>query len=325
MTRAPLASPGPATHLQVIAPENVRAGRGFNVLVEAEDASNRRATGYTGTVRLGLGTKDAGATQPAAYTFTARDHGMHLFHITLTAPGAQTVKAADTKTASIAGSATTQVRAAPAATRLLVLTPETTTPGTPARVTVAALDASGHVVPNYTGTVRLTSSDGKATLPANYTFTAADHGRHTFQVTFQTPGSQQVTATDTKTGSVTGQGSVLVKAVGPATHVGVIALRAALAGFPTPVEVVALDASNQVVSGYTGTVHFASSDGKATLPANYHFVAADGGEHVFSVTFATAGKQTLTVTDTSSSTITGSINDKIFTLSALPPGTKGPV
>ena len=36
-----------------------------------------------------------------------------------------------------------------------------------------------------------------------------------------------------------------------------------------------------MVTGYTGTVHFTSTDNTATLPANYTFTAADKGVHTF--------------------------------------------
>ena len=49
----------------------------------------------------------------------------------------------------------------------------------------------------YLGTIHFTSSDGLAVLPADYTFTAADAGIHTFQVTFNTLGSQTLTLADT--------------------------------------------------------------------------------------------------------------------------------
>jgi hypothetical protein len=40
------------------------------------------------------------------------------------------------------------------------------------------------------------------------------------------------------------------------------------------------DACN-VVTGYTGTIHFTSTDSRASLPANYTFRAADKGVHTF--------------------------------------------
>src|SRR5207253_3196320 len=47
------------------------------------------------------------------------------------------------------------------------------------------------------------SSDPHASLPANYTFTAADAGVHTFGITLRTAGAQSVTAADTASPSLT--------------------------------------------------------------------------------------------------------------------------
>src|SRR5439155_13220693 len=72
----------------------------------------------------------------------------------------------------------------------------------------------------------------------------------------------------------------------------------ATAGTGFSVTVTAKDAFSNTVTTYTGTAHFTSSDGQAVLPANYPFVAADGGAHSFSgVILKTAGPQTLSVSD----------------------------
>ena len=78
-----------------------------------------------------------------------------------------------------------------------------------------------------------------------------------------------------------------------------------------------MDASGNTVTGYTGTVNFTSSDTAATLPANYTFQAADNGVHSFTVTFNTVGTQSLTVTDASNGTITGTLTG--ITVSPPPP------
>ena len=87
---------------------------------------------------------------------------------------------------------------------------------------------------------------------------------------------------------------------GPATVTG-----GAAANFSATV----VDAYGNTVTGYTGTVHFSSSDTNASLPANYTFQASDNSVHGFTVTFNTVGNnQSLTVTDTSTSSITGTLN-----------------
>ncbi len=62
------------------------------------------------------------------------------------------------------------------ATQLTVTGPASTTAGVAASVTVTAKDAFGNTATGYTGTVHFTSSDGNATLPANYTFVGGDAG-----------------------------------------------------------------------------------------------------------------------------------------------------
>lgn len=61
------------------------------------------------------------------------------------------------------------------------------------------------------------------------------------------------------------------------------------------------------LTGYTGTVHFTSSDAAAILPADYPFTATDGGTHTFPITLNTLGDRTITVTDIRSGGFTGTV------------------
>lgn len=84
--------------------------------------------------------------------------------------------------------------------------------------------------------------------------------------------------------------------------------------FPSPttagdahsITVSARDTGGNVLTGYTGTVHFASSDPQAVLPADYVFTTNDHGSHTFTLTLKTAGSQWLTVTDTTTADFTWS-------------------
>ncbi len=307
-----LGSVKPATSLRVVANDEIQAGKTMKVVVEASTASNQRATSYRGTIHFSLGTADAGATLPADYTFTAADKGRHTFQITLSAVGSQTIKVADTTTSTIAGSAITDVTPAPVATKFLVKPAiGKNVPGLPTPVLVVAQDANGKPVPTYTGTVTLTSSDAAANLPSAYTFKAADKGRHVFMVTLNTSGKQTVTATDAATPPLTGNGSINVLTVGPVTHFRVLQLPLAIVGRASPLSVVALDANNRIVANYTGTVKFSSTDSAAVLPSQFTFTAADKGVRVFSVTFNTVGKQSLTVTDVATATITATAKTRV--------------
>ena len=80
-----------------------------------------------------------------------------------------------------------------------------------------------------------------------------------------------------------------------------------LSGAPLTITVTAANPDGTTATGYTGTVHFTSSDGTATLPSNYTFVVGDDGSHQFTsgAVLNTAGSQTITATDTVTSSITG--------------------
>ncbi len=52
-----------------------------------------------------------------------------------------------------------------------------------------------------------------------------------------------------------------------------------------------------MATGYTGTVHFTSTDPQAVLPADYTFTAGDRGTFTFTATLETAGTQSITATD----------------------------
>src|SRR5262249_55656279 len=77
-------------------------------------------------------------------------------------------------------------------------------------------DAFGNVATGYTGTVHWTTSASTYTLPADYQFTAADAGVHTFTnaFTLSTSGTQTLTATDTVNGSLTATASIDVSGAG---------------------------------------------------------------------------------------------------------------
>jgi hypothetical protein len=203
-----------------------------------------------------------------------------------------------------------------AATHLQVIAPATTTAGGYIPITVNALTAGNQQDDLYSGTVTLTSSDGKFVSTAPYTFTLADGGSHTFFVALKTAGNQTITATDTNTSSITGQATVKVVAAA-ATHFKVSAPTSAKAGTAFTITVTALDAYGNKATSYQGTVHFSSGDGSASLPSDYTFLPGDKGKHTFSVTLNTTGGQMITVTDTVNGSITGKA--KITVNAAAPP------
>jgi hypothetical protein len=69
------------------------------------------------------------------------------------------------------------------------------------------------------------------------------------------------------------------------------------AGNPGTFTVTAVDSFGNPVPGYTGTVHFSSTDPSAQLPDDYPFTPDDNGSHTFTATFNTPGTYTLRAED----------------------------
>ncbi|HEX2911206.1 MAG TPA: Ig-like domain-containing protein [Chloroflexia bacterium] len=202
----------------------------------------------------------------------------------------------------------------------------TNLPGTAANIAVNGGDPqSAQVGTAFAGPlqVKVTDSHGNPVSGVTVNFsvpaTGASAGLNSATATTDGSGLAGVKATANSTSgsySVTASANgiatqaifSLTNTPGSVTHFSVTySGGATTAGTPITITVTALDASNNVVTGYSGTVHFTSSDIQAVLPADYTFVAADKGSAQFSVTLKTAGTQTVTVTDTTDSSLQGSV------------------
>jgi photosystem II stability/assembly factor-like uncharacterized protein len=194
------------------------------------------------------------------------------------------------------------------------------TAGSSFLLTVTTVDDLNNPVPGYSGTIHFSSSDSGATLPSDYTFTAADAGTHTFNVTLVTAGNQTITVVDAAAG-ISGTGNVAVTA-GIPDHLLLIAPDTVTSGLAFNVTVTVQDAFNNTATSYLGTVQFTTTDSDpgVVLPADYAFTAGDAGVHTFTggVTLITAGSQTLSVDDHSLG-ITGAVTVNVM-LPAAPPG-----
>jgi hypothetical protein len=205
------------------------------------------------------------------------------------------------------------INTGPANTLVLSGLPSTASGGSAVQVVVTLKDAAGNNADSYRGTVKFTSTDTLATLPADYSFSAADAGSHTFSVTFNTGGTQSVTVTDSANNALSASASTNVSVTpppppppgpGPASTLWLSNVSTAVLGAPTQYVVVAKDASGNIAPSYRGTVHFSSTDTQATLPADYTYTSADSGSHSFTIVFHSQGSQSLTVADTVNAALT---------------------
>jgi hypothetical protein len=293
-------------------PSATTAGVAGTFTVTAENADGTTATGYTGTVHFS--SSDGQAVLPADYTFTAADAGVDAFSATLKTAGTQSITAADATTFGLTGTdGAITVNAAAASTMTVSGFPSPITAGLAGNFTVTLKDAYGNIANGYTGTVRFTSSDAKAVLPANYTFTAADAGVHAFSAALKTAGTESITAADMAIASLTAPESGIVVSAAAASQFILAAPSSVSAGVPFSLSIKVEDAYGNVVTGYTGTVHFTSTDSRATLPANYTFTAADKGVHTFTgLILRKSGNQKITIIDTHNSSLTSSLIEDVL-------------
>ena len=293
------------------------------VVKEEDQFGNVVTADSTHTVTAARGTQGTASLQGSNLTVTLIN-GVATFS-GLSYDKAETMNLAFTSNlAGVASATSNSVVVSPAnATHFGISAPNSTTADAAFDITVTALDAFGNTATAYTGTVTFTKSDSGSgsAVPLDYTFTKGtgnDNGVHTFinAVTFVTvgAGSQRVTATDTANSGITGQALVTVTAA-TATHFSISAPSSTMAGAAFGVTVTALDAFGNIANNYGGTVLFTKSDNGSgsAVPMNYTFTTGTGnddGVHTFinGVTFVTvgSGSQTLTATDTTTKSITGS-------------------
>ena len=246
---------------------------------------------------------DSQATLPADTTFTFSDRGVRTFSgLVLRTPGVQTVTATDTVSGAILGNASITVQAV----QLTASGPAHSNIEQSISSTVVLRNSSNDVVTDYRGTVRFTSDDPAASLPADTTFTASDAGSRTFSgIVLRTPGQHTVTITDLAASSIVGSFTVQVHAL----SLNLSAVDNIQTGVSQSITISVNNDANAIASDYLRTVHFTSSDSLATLPANYTFTAADLGQHTFiaGLNLRSIGMQTVTAVDTDNNTIFGTI------------------
>jgi hypothetical protein len=96
-------------------------------------------------------------------------------------------------------------------------------------------------------------------------------------------------------------GAVEVQPAGVATHFAIQEPAQVSTGVAFSIGVSVEDDFGTVVTGFTGTVTFTSSDFTAILPTPYTFTAADAGVHHFTITLNALGTQSITLTDAADS------------------------
>jgi RHS repeat-associated protein len=292
---------GASTSLNVVPPPKFKvslapatsstsAGQPFNVTIMPK-IGGKPDTAYLGTVVL---TSSDPRVAPVMYTFVPGDNGKKTLTITLLTPGKQTVSVADLSLPTARGSSNvvTVTGTLPSGIDHFKITgfPTSDVTGTAHTVTITAVTVAGAPVPGYTGTVQVASSD-HAFTPFTVIFTNATKGVAHASVTLTTLGIQSLTATDGagKTGSESN-----IDVVSPATKLGVtVSMTSPPAGTPMTVTVTGLTSAGRTDPLFADSLRLTTSDTQAQVVPG----AIAAGVEKFTVTYHTAGSQTITVTD----------------------------
>ncbi|HSD33529.1 MAG TPA: hypothetical protein VLB49_16560 [Gemmatimonadales bacterium] len=208
-------NPGTAARLAFLVPPTtvgVNAPITPDVVVEIQDMLGNLVTSAANQVDLRIGVNPGNATLGGTAIRTAVN-GLATFpNLTLNQPGTGYTLVAGSGSLGSATSPAFDVL--PGATQFLVqVNPITVVAGGTVDVTVTAQDGLGNTVPGYRGTVHFVTSDPQGTVPADYTFIAADNGTHTFKpgATLKTASSSQfVDVIDVVDSRIFGFGSVEV-------------------------------------------------------------------------------------------------------------------
>jgi N-acetylneuraminic acid mutarotase len=282
--------------------------------VTAKNADGTTNFNYTSTVHFT--STDPHAILPKDYTFTTADQGVHTFSATLGTRGTQTLTVTDTKASTITGSLWHYDPDPVDPSRsTITVTPGTIPSGGTATVTLTAKNAAGTQQTSGGWPFTFDWSAAGFLNPGSGSFSNLnDNHDGTYTATFTgttVSFPSTITITTTINGSAVPPTTITVTPAVPITQLVLTKLSptSLTAGESVTFTVTAEDSTGTPVPSYTGMVGLTSTDGQAALgdqglPRSYTFVPSDHGVHTFTVTLATPGKQTITISDQANNSLT---------------------
>jgi hypothetical protein len=280
------------SQLVLLTPQNAQVGVATTVELAAVNARGLLDTAFSDGIKLT--SSDAAVTLPTNITF---QNGVATFSVTFKTAGRQTLTATDAADTALGATGPVNVSNPAVAAELILALPRDVQAGVPVTVQLAAVNSQGNIVQGFSDSIRLASSDAAAMLPTSVTF---QNGIATFSVTFNTSGTQTLTATDTTNKSPVAAVAISVSNPAVAAQLSFVLSQKVTAGTATTVELEAVNSQGNVVQGFSDSIKLTSSDAAATLPTSITF---KNGVATFSVIFDTSGTQTLTATDTTNKSL----------------------
>jgi len=314
----------PTPRLVITAPNSAtsaQAGGSLTLTITAKDATGEVITNYAGPYTLTWTPTGGTATTLVSSSSTGWSSGVNTASVSIggASAGAGTFLATDNSSASLTNGSL-NFTFYPASFTVSVTGASSLTAGKPFSLTVTAKDANDATVTRYSGTAALSvnysspTSGTKSLSSTSITAANFSSGVATLSsVTYGDAGQITITAKDTTyvTG-VTIQGTSSTLTFNPFSFaISVGTPPGGRTGFylneAFSLSVTARDFNGLTTPNYRGTVAFSSTPSGVSLPANYAFTASDSGAHTFSsaASCTVAGSYTVTVTDSTVSTATG--------------------
>ncbi|MGZ4809676.1 MAG: invasin domain 3-containing protein, partial [Thermoanaerobaculia bacterium] len=302
------------------------------ITVRLKDADGNNLT-------TGAGTLSLATTRGVLSSITNNNDGTYRATLTSGIVSGPAVVTGTLDGTAMTNSATVQFLAGAAAS-LDISTPSGATAGVAFTMTVTAHDSNGNVADTYGGTVHFSVNDPSSTLPANYTFQAADNGVHTFTngVVLHTIGNRTINAADVGTPSI--NGVAIVTVVGATTTSLQSSANPVVAG--TSITLTATVTSDALGGSPAGSVTF--KDGASPLAtvtlasgsAGFSTSSLGSGTHNLTATFNPSNGSFTTSTSSAIAEFVGSVaapvidasydsvaNKVVITFSNVPPGATG--
>ena len=292
-------------------PASQAAGRAFTTWVYGTDA-------YWNPVpaadAVRLTSSDPAANTPLTGTLS---NGAHSFSVSLGTVGSQTLSASDMTNGAIQSGSSAPIQVIPSAadhfTIATIASPQTA--GVPAAVSIQAVDASGNLVPNFSGDVRLAANTGSGSIsPELVTFA---NGVWAGPVTFfGAGGSVSLSCYDFSSPPHSGTSNRFVVDPGPLAGVQVLVpgetaqggTATGRSGTPLPQQagtsftltLRAVDQWWNIVPGVSDRVALGSSDAFAGIPAE---TTLAGGQLLLPCTLYKVGAQRIWASDADQPTL----------------------
>jgi len=280
---------------------SVDLGTSLSFDLNLKDLFGNQLDGFTGTVNFSY--SDPTVVGPANYTFQDFENGYKRFLLAVTPTdlGNFTITATDVFSGNSV--TTDMISVVSGETVNFAMSPDTVTltAGQNFSFDVTASNSAGNLNEQYNGGIRFATLDAKALIPQDSTLV---NGQGTFQATYFTAGSYQLSVFDIANPAISGNMAVTVQASSPRALEFELPTLSTEAGIAVTYRVKVVDAFGNPVN-YTGNVAISSTDTKASSTPSQVIAFANQSSYDGLWTFTTAGSQRLRATSATLRETTG--------------------